>query len=269
LRTGELFKRAKTAWHKWARREKFSASLVGPQRKTELKLNCLLNDLRVDGRLSALGLAFTDKLFGVRLARGLCQRAAEECRSVYLREQAENRGVISGIGTVRAHASAHFESFLYFIVGAFDILASITRYFYPKHACTLTDRYFKDQMKNFIDNPSISPDLAGLLSKNRSWIEDVENNRDALAHKASVFLAFDPDGRLIFEKRKRYDDKEPFSQKPFEDLVQYLNATFEKLYTFLEEYVEIHRRQVPISEKSKLLLAALERGDILEYYYST
>ena len=41
---------------------------------------------------------------------------------------------------------------------------------------------------------------------NRQWIEDVANNRDGLAHKASAFLAFEDDGSVVFESRKPFDD---------------------------------------------------------------
>jgi hypothetical protein len=69
-----------------------------------------------------------------------------------------------------------------------------------------------------------------------------------------------------FEKRNPYDDKDPLAKKDFEDLLKYLDAVLEYLYDFLDEYVEIHRRQVPTSDRSMLLLGALERGEVSEYY---
>jgi hypothetical protein len=235
-------------------------------RRIEFKVNLLIHDLHGDARLSMLGLAFVDKLFGVKLYRELCKRATEECSSIFLKEKEEKSRVLTGIGTSRAYAAAHFEAFLYFIVGAFDVLASITLYLYPKHAKTLTDRYFKDQMKTFINNPNVAPEYAVLLRSNENWIEDVHNNRDGLAHKASAFLGFEPDGRVQFEKRRPYDDRDLFAKKDFEDLPRYLDVVLRSLYDFLDKYVEIHRRQVPTSDRSKLLLGALERGEVLEYY---
>lgn len=245
---------------------KLGTKPISPRRKIEFKLNLLINDVGGDFRLAILGLALVDKLFGVELYRELCNAATKECSSIFLKEKQEKTKIVSGVGTSRAHAAAHFEAFLYFIVGAFDVLASITLYLYPGHAKTLTDRYFKAQMKTFIKNPTIAPEYAGLLQSNEEWIEEVHNNRDGLAHKASAFLGFESDGRVQFEKRKPYDDKYPLAKKEFEDLLKYLDTVLNRLYDFLREYVEIHRRQVPISERSKHLLCALERGEVKEYY---
>jgi hypothetical protein len=239
---------------------------ISPTRRIEFKLNLLIYDLQGDARLSMLGLALVDKLFGVKLYRELCKRATEECSSIFLKEKEEKSRVLSRVGTSRAYAAAHFEAFLYFIVGTFDVLASITLYLYPKHAKTLTDRYFKDQMKTFINNPNMAPEYAALLTSNENWVEDVHNNRDGLAHKASAFLVFEDDGTVQFEKRRPYDDRGPFTKKDLEDLLKYLDEVLKSLYDFLDKYVEIHRKQVPVSDRSKLLLGALERGEVLEYY---
>jgi hypothetical protein len=236
-------------------------------RRVELRLNLLITDIGGGLRLSVYGLALLDKLFGVKLYRELCKQAAEECSSIFLKEKNEKSGVLSRIGTSRAHAAAHLESFLYFNVGAFDVLASITVCLYPDHASTISPRYFRKQMRTIIDNPNISPEYADLLARNEHWIEDVHDNRDGLAHKASAFLGFEDDGRIVFEKRRPYDDKDVFAKKAFEDLLMYLDTTLEHLYGFLDRYVEVHRKRVQVSERSKLLLDALERGDVLEYYY--
>lgn len=242
-----------------------------PTRKTELRFQLLVGDLASvcgDIRLLEYQMAFLDKLVGVRLTYSLGRKAAEESSTVFNEEEKSREGsVVSKVGSPLAHAAAHFESFLYFIMSALDILASITVYFYPKHQKALSRyAYFKDQMaKTFLKHPNITREYAALLSKNRQWIEDVANNRDALAHKASTFLAFQKDGRVEFEKRKPFDDRDPARKKEFQDLVGYLDGTIENLYGFLDAYVVLHRKMVQPSERTKIMLKSLERGLIKEY----
>lgn len=240
-----------------------------PTRKTELKFNLLVNDLASacnDIRLSEYGMAFLDKLVGVKLTYSLARKAAEKSCAIF-NEEAKIPGVASKVGTPLAHATAHFESFLYFIMSALDILASITVYFYPKHQKALSKSpYFKDQMaKTFLKHPNISREYAAMLSKNRQWIEDVANNRDGLAHRASAFLAFEKDGSVVFERRKPFDDRDPARKKEFEDLVKYLRGTIENLYGFVDAYVLVHRKMVKTSARTTMMLKSLEKGLVKEY----
>ena len=242
-----------------------------PIRKTELKFQLLVNDLAStcnDIRLVDYQMAFLDKLVGVKLTCSLGRKAAEESSGILQEEEkSDSPGVVSEVGAPLAYAATYLESFLYFIMGALDILASITLYFYPKHQRALSKHaYFKDQMaKTFLQHPNISPGYAALLSKNRQWIEDVGNNRDGLAHKASAFLGFEKDGSVIFEKRRPFDDRDPLKKKEFQGLITYLDGTIENLYRFLDAYVAVHRRMVKPSERTKMMLKMLEKGLMKEY----
>jgi len=104
-----------------------------------------------------------------------------------------------------------------------------------------------------------------VLLKNRQWIEDVANNRDGLAHKASAFLGFEKDGSVVFERRKPFDDRIPMRKKEFQDLTKYLDETFENLYTFLDAYTALHRKMVKASDCTRMMLEALEKGLMKEY----
>jgi hypothetical protein len=104
-----------------------------------------------------------------------------------------------------------------------------------------------------------------MLSKNRQWIEDVANNRDGLAHRASAFLAFEKDGSVVFERRKPFDDRDPARKKEFEDLVKYLRGTIENLYGFVDAYVLVHRKMVKTSARTTMMLKSLEKGLVKEY----
>jgi hypothetical protein len=240
-----------------------------PTQKMEIKFELLVSDLVStygDIRLSDYRMAFLDKLVGVKLTYSLARKAAEEARVIF-NEEERKPGVVSKVGSPLSHAAVHFESFLYFIMSALDILASITVYFYPKHRKTLSQfAYFKDQMnKTFLKHPNISREYAALLSENKQWIEDVANNRDALAHKASTFLAFDKDGRVEFERRKPFDDRDTTRKREFQDLAGYLEGTIEKLYTFLDLYVVLHRKMVKTSERTEMMLKGLDEGLLKEY----
>jgi hypothetical protein len=73
------------------------------------------------------------------------------------------------------------------------------------------------------------------------------------------------DGRVEFEKRKPFDDRDPARKKEFQDLVGYLDGTIENLYRFLDAYVVLHRKTVQPSERTKIMLKSLEKGLIKEY----
>lgn len=207
--------------------------------------------------------SFDDKLVGMDITCSLCREAVREMGSILEREKEASAGDISRIGGPMAYARVYFEAFLYFLVGALDILASINYHFmYHGDNRALSEFYFKNQMRNFLKAPNINPGYAKLLSDNRPWIDDVQNNRDGLAHKASVFLSIEKD-RIMFSKRRPYDDKLTLDKLPREDLLQYLDATLGKLHKFLDEYTSIHRNRVPISEHAKLWLKLLEQVQAL------
>lgn len=242
-----------------------------PTRKAETRFGLLVNDLTSacgDIRLLDYEMAFLDKLVGVKVTYSLGRKAAAKSRRIFRKEHKSIKaGVVSKVGGPLAHAATHLESFLYFIMGALDILSGITVYFYPNHKKALsTHAYFKDQMaKTFLKHPNISPEYAALLSKNRQWIEEVANNRNGLAHRASAFLAFEKDGSVVFEKRKPFDDRDPSRKKEFQDLIKYLDGTIESLYCFLDAYVVVHRRMVKPSERTRMMLNMLEKGLMKEY----
>jgi hypothetical protein len=205
-------------------------------------------------------MSFDDKLVGVNLTCSLCKQAVKEIEVINEREKEASAGDISRIGAPMAYARVYFEAFLYFIVGALDILASINYYFmYREDNKTLKENYFRKQMGNFLKAPNINPEYAKLLSDNKRWIDDVHNNRNALAHKASVFLSIDEQNRIMFSKRRPYDDKLTLDKLPREHLLQYLDATLGKLLKFLDDYTMIHRKRVPISEETKNWFDIIER----------
>ncbi|MGA2783196.1 MAG: hypothetical protein ABSF09_00665 [Candidatus Bathyarchaeia archaeon] len=209
------------------------------------------------------GKAFDDKLVAARVMYSSCKRDVEKMLEVYRREEKElHPGDISAMGAPMIYASIYFESFLYFIVGALDILASINYHFiYRGDNRTLTESYFKKQMENFLNAPNINRDYSKLILTNKKWIEDVQNNRDGLAHKASVFLTIEKD-RIMVTKRRPYDDKVMLNKLPREDLLQYLDNTFVNLYRFLDDYIMVHRKRIPVSEAARVRLDSLEKDQI-------
>lgn len=237
------------------------ASEINRERRVEFEFRLLISDLQGDAALSDYKGAFHDKLAAVQLMYSLCKAATEKLQKVALEESKESKVVMKEMGHYRAIAAAYLEAFLYFIMGAFDVLAGITLYLYPKDQKALSKRYFKDQMNNFLQS-NIDRDYAKLLSNNKDWIDDVSENRDALAHKASAFLGFDKE-RVVFVKRKPYD--EPFGKKPSMDLLAFLDSTYKNIYDFLESYVKIHRIRIPESQLSKMMLDQLKRGLITEH----
>lgn len=240
-------------------RQNYKTKKLHPATRIEIKLRLLARDVSERDK-NSLGILYaetvTSKLYGVKLMCSLCKEAAEEMKAVFQKEKTEEV-VLSGVGRSYDRAAAFFDSFLYFTVGTMDVLASITYQIYTKDRQTLTERYFKDQMETFITHPNINPEYSLLLAKNKDWITDVSQNRDALAHKASPFLGFEKDGRVIVDKREPYDDKAPFKKKALRDLVHYLDTTFQYLYVFLEEYVGVHRKIVPTSDRSKMMMDAM------------
>jgi hypothetical protein len=243
-----------------------------PTQKVELKFRLLLGDLRIgppipvserfrlQEALFEYGKAFGDKLVGVKIMHLQCKKAAKELSAVNEREKREGHVGVSAIGGPMTYASVYFETFLYFIIGAFDVLASINYHFmYRGDRKTLTEYYFKDQMETFIKHPNINREYAKLLCENKQWIEDVQKNRDGLAHKASVFLGMEKD-RVVVEKRRPHDDKDLPRKRQFRDLLQYLDTTLENLYRFLDDYIGVHRKRVPFSDMARMQLDLLDKG---------
>jgi len=237
-------------------------SEISREQEIELKFSLLIIDLHGDLELLIYGQSFRDKLVGVRLMYSLCKEATETLPKIVAEERRERKVVMNKTGNCRAAAAAYLESFLYFILGAFDILASITIYLYPRDQKALSKRYFKDQMYNFIES-NINPNYAKLLSKNKDWILKVSKNRDALAHKASASLLFEEDGRVMFVDRKPFD--KPTEKKDYVDLLAFLDITYKNVYDFIESYVDIHRVRIPESEDSKSMLNLLEKGLVRQH----
>jgi len=206
-------------------------------------------------------MSLNDKLIGIDITYSLCKESTMATSSVVTSE-AKGPGVISKMGGPMAYARVYFEAFLYFIIGALDLLASINYYFiYASDRDALSRFYFKNQMENFIDAPNINPTYAKLLLDNKTWIDDVQSNRDGLAHKASVFLSLDND-KVMFSKRRPLDDNVPLHKLPREDLLQYLDNTDESLYKFLDSYTAIHRDRVPISQQARFMLDSLDNDKL-------
>jgi len=248
--------------------EKLKTRPLHPTQKVEFKFRLLLWDTHstrppIDmleyTAIIDYGRVFQDKLVAAKIMHSQCRQSTEELVKVYEREKKQHLLGASAVGPPMTYASVYFEAFLYFITGAFDVLASINHHLmYRDHRKSLTDNYFKNQMETFLKHPNINSDYAKLLSKNRHWIDDIQENRDGLAHKGSVFLGFEK-SRVVVEKRHARDDKELSRKRQFRDLLQYLDTTLENLYKFLDDYVAVHRKRVPFSDHAKMELDMLDK----------
>jgi len=227
----------------------------------EFRFDSLVKDISSDVRLVDYGTAFLDKLTGIRFTYGECKRFAVQLQETIRQERGQQKVILNRTGNLRALTAIYFECFLYFIMGMFDILASITFFIYPEYQEDMekksAKKYFTTHMNYFIKKRKINADYSELLCENEGWIDRVARIRDGLTHKASAFLAYSK-GRVVFEKRDRYDDFPPekvlkrYSERKFEDLLEFLNQTIRKMYSFLDLYIIIHRRKIPESDHSKL-----------------
>jgi len=146
------------------------------------------------------------------------------------------------------------ECFLYFTASMLDILAKLTREFYPKNRAAISARYFTKIISFFTEiDRALDREFTEILDRNKDWILEVYDNRHTLAHSASSFVAFGNDGQVEFEKRKP-TNVALFRVKEFQNLSQYLRETLANIYEFLDEYVERFRKVVPESEVTRALI---------------
>jgi len=114
--------------------------------------------------------------------------------------------------------------------------------------------------------PKRDPGYASVLTKNAAWIEKVFDNRNAFAHFFTPFFGL-VNGTVIFEHRKpREADSDRLAQ--FESVSSYMNGSLANVNTFISEYIEVQRKRVPETERTKNLRKIIgEKSD--EFLKST
>jgi hypothetical protein len=219
----------------------------------EFRLNLLFRDsMRNDSKPEIVewSSALRDRLRIIRYFQQMCLQVANEIPKA--REREKQKVALVETGSLLFSAGAYLECFLYFITSMLDILAKLTREFYPRNQAAIGGRYFKATIKFFTETDrTLDREFTEILNKNKGWIQDVYDTRDTFAHSASSFIAFGKDGQASFERRK------PavvglFRNKEFENLPEYLRATLTNILNFLESYLKHFRKSVPESETTRM-----------------
>jgi hypothetical protein len=207
--------------------------------------------------------ALMHKLRVIRYFQAQCLDVAEQLPQVVKRETEEQKIALTETTSLLYTAEAYLECFFYFITSMLDILAKLTREFYPSNKTAIGKKYFKQTVKFFTETDrTLDPEFTEVLLKNKDWILTVYDNRDSLAHSASPFIAFENDGQPQFEKL-RPDDLLLFRNKKFENLSQYLRQTVARIYEFLDAYIEHFRKVVPESDVARMLSARFREPETL------
>jgi hypothetical protein len=197
--------------------------------------------------------ALLHKLRVIRYFQAQCLSAAEQLPQVVNRETEEQKIALTETTSLLYTAEAYLDCFFYFITSMLDILAKLTREFYPSNRAAIGKKYFKQTIYFFTEtDPALDPEFTEILLKNKDWILAVYDNRDSLAHSASPFIAFEKDGQPQFEKLSR-DNLLLSRNKRFENLSTYLRHTIERIYEFLDTYTQHFRQAVPESDVARML----------------
>lgn len=133
---------------------------------------------------------------------------------------------------------AFFEAYLNSFYSFMQMIAKVTPYFYDIKMMMkkIPERYFREQMEHFINNPTIDAEYSEYLKKNMKWYTELERNRHAISHNVSAFLGFGKEEvEFIQMQKKRIDFFE--SGKPCKKMEEYVQANWNSLLDFLEFYV--------------------------------
>jgi len=197
--------------------------------------------------------AFLIKLRVVRYFQTECLRLAKELMHTMMKEKKEEKIVPVSTGALLFRVQIHLECFFYFTTSALDILAKLTREFYPKNKSSISGRNFRRIIAYFSNTGStLDSDFSRLIRTQKDWILNVYNNRDTFAHFDAVFVGFEHGGKIKFETRKPKETR-MFREKEYEDLSDYLKQTTHNLYNFLDSYAKHFRKRIPKSERTRIL----------------
>jgi hypothetical protein len=197
--------------------------------------------------------ALMHKLRVIRYFQAQCLQVAEQLPQVMKREREEQKVVLAETTSLIYTAEAYLECFFYFVTSMLDILAKLTREFYPTNKPAMGRKYFKQTIKFFTETDrTLDTEFTEILLKNREWILAVYDNRDSLAHSATPFIAFEDDYQPSFERLKP-DDLSLIRNKKFQNLSPYLRGTLGSIYEFLDAYTKHFRKVVPESDLTKML----------------
>ncbi len=234
--------------------------------KLELQLQWLFSDLSVQQHIEEVfewreALGF--KLRALRYVEGKLVAMAHSAPGVVKEEMKQPGVLMRSTPVVIENARLNLEFFFYLGTAFFDILAKLTKRFYPRNEKSFPNDqrlYFTDIVR-ILTETGIDKEYAELLSKHRYWITSIYNNRNVLAHSASSFIGFDENWNMIFEKRSP-EQAELWREHKNENLAEYLEEIASNLYDFLEHYLAHFRKVVPESESTQILRKALETGEI-------
>ena len=232
--------------------------------KTELRLHWLFNDLiaqKGGDDIVEWRQALDFKLRGLRhLERSLVE-IAKEAPHTFGEEKKQQVVVLKSTSSLIYTASLNLEFFFYLGTAALDVLAKLTKRFYPRNEKSFPkDKriYFTDIIRVFTTT-GIDKEFGKILSVHEDWITSIYNNRNTLAHSASVFIGFDKNYNLVFEKR-RPDQTSLWRKHENANLVEYLDETVSSLYLFLEDYLACLRKFIAETENTRFHREALEEG---------
>jgi hypothetical protein len=236
--------------------------------KTELQLQWLFSDLLAQARIDEIlewREALNFKLPALRRLQGRLVEIAKDAPSVVREEIEQPVVVLRSTSTAIENARLYLEFFFYMGTAVFDILAKLTKRFYPRNEKSFPNDkriYFPDIIRVFTTT-GIDKEFGKILSVHEDWIASIYNNRNTLAHSASVFIGFDKNYNLVFEKR-RPDQTWLWRKHENANLVEYLDEIVSSLYIFLEQYLAYLKKFVAETENTRFQREALDAGRVFK-----
>lgn len=237
---------------------------LSPTEIIELRLQCLFSDLLLyqhKDEIVEWREALDFKLHAFRHIETRLRQIATTAPSVLEQEMKQPGVLLPSTSSVIENARLNLEFFFYLGTAAFDVLAKLTKAFYPKNQKSFPNdkRLYFTNIVRILTTFGIDKEFGQLLSTHAPWITSIYNNRNTLAHSASAFIGFDENYNMIFEKRNP-DQTQLWREHKNENIVAYLDEIRLNLNTFLEQYLVHFRKRVTETERTRLFMKALESG---------
>ena len=224
----------------------------------------LFNDVSSDVRVKLdYSMAFPSKMACFEIMYNEALRKAKNLEIVVKGEKSENKIALTKTSRALYEAIAFFEAYLNSFYSLLQIIAEFTPLFYKKNRDRILGKNFGTQVTYFVvENPKLDPEFSFFLKDTRTrWYNTLKNNRHAITHRLSAFLAFEKDYAVVFEDYPPDREFDWFKEKSFRKLAEYLDQSFNDLFDFLDFYTQHFRKRVPKSDRTKLILKSLSQAE--------
>ncbi len=200
-----------------------------------------------------IGLSFSSKFSSLEIMQEATLEKAGELFDSYKEEKSKASVFSEDLNRYFNECVAFFEAYLNAFYSLFQIIGKVTPYFFDSDELkkNVLDGDFGSQVTYFKEHPETDYEYSDYLA-NMSWFKELMLNRHAITHHASAFLGFGKDEVVfIHMPKKRIDYFE--NGKPTKKLIEYISASWNSLFVFLDFYVNhFSNREVFVNKEKEM-----------------